>query len=542
MFDNCPESFRPLRGKLIVSCQAWEDDPFHGAEHMARFARAAVEGGAAGIRANGPADIRAIRATVDVPVIGLQKRIVSDGRILITPEFEDARTLVGAGAHAVAIDCTARGQRYGALERLRRVRQELRIPVTADIATVEEAITAEAAGANFVLSTMRGYTEETEGAGSFDAAFIAGLVRAVSVPVIAEGRIWTVEEAVAAIDAGAFAVVIGSAITRPKDIAARFAGALRRIGAREGRLVGGIDLGGTRIKTGLVSHNGEVSDEVSKNTDVSRGRDGLLDQLAEAGSQLVAAARAKGRSVDAIGIATAGWVDAARGLIVHATPNLPGWEGTAVAQVLSCRLGVPVFVENDVNALAVGESRFGAARSASTFVCVTLGTGVGGGCYIDGALRRGAHSIGNAIGHLVVEPGGLPCNCGQAGCLEQYANAAALVRYAGDSGKGSAEAIIAEAQCGDGRARAAVSKLVGYLAAGCAQVIRLLDPELIVIGGGLAQNNPLLFEVLEAQLRGEVLGWDQRGLRVVPSTLGYYGGVEGAGAVALARLGVPAGG
>ncbi|MCC6362169.1 MAG: putative N-acetylmannosamine-6-phosphate 2-epimerase [Bryobacterales bacterium] len=536
MSENCPEIFRPLRGRLIVSCQAWEDDPFHGAEHMARFARAAVEGGAAAIRANGPDDIRAIRAAVSVPVIGLQKRVISDGRILITPELEDACALVEAGAHAVAVDCTARGQKHGALERVRRIREELRVPVTADIATVEEAIASEGAGASFVLSTMRGYTAETESVCSFDAAFIAELVRAVNVPVIAEGRIWTVEDAVAAMKAGAFAVVIGSAITRPKDITARFSGALSRIADDERRMVAGIDLGGTRIKAGLVSCSGEISETGARATCVSRGRDGLLDQMAEIGSELVAEARTKGYLVEALGIATAGWVDAERGVVVHATPNLPGWQGAEVAPVLTRRLGVPVFVENDVNALAVGEARFGAARSASTFVCVTLGTGVGGGCYIDGALRRGAHFVGNAIGHLVVQPGGLPCNCGQAGCLEQYASAAALLRYAGDSDRGSAEEIIAAAHRGDDRARAAIGKLADYLAAGCAQVIRLLDPELIVIGGGLAQDNPLLFTELEVHLRREVLAWERRGLRVLPSMLGYYAGVAGAGAVALAGL------
>ncbi|HWB97456.1 MAG TPA: hypothetical protein VG672_12155, partial [Bryobacteraceae bacterium] len=115
-------SWLSLRGKLIVSCQASEGDAFRDSGAIARFARAAVDGGAAGIRANGPEDIRAIRALVNVPVVGIQKSIQEDGRILITPSVEAARALVEAGAQAVALDCTARGQRYGALERLRRIR------------------------------------------------------------------------------------------------------------------------------------------------------------------------------------------------------------------------------------------------------------------------------------------------------------------------------------------------------------------------------------------------------------------------------------
>lgn len=221
-----PDAFRGVRGRLIVSCQAWEDDPFHGAANMVLFARAAVQGGAAAIRANGPEDIRAIRAAVDVPVLGLQKRVVGDGKILITPTGEDAAALVEAGASAVAVDCTRRGQEYGALERLRWIKQSLRVAVTADIATVEEAVAAEAAGADFVLSTMRGYTAETVQVKAFEPSFISDLARAVRVPVIAEGMIWEIEQARAALRAGAFAIVIGSAITRPRDISARFASAI----------------------------------------------------------------------------------------------------------------------------------------------------------------------------------------------------------------------------------------------------------------------------------------------------------------------------
>jgi N-acetylmannosamine-6-phosphate 2-epimerase / N-acetylmannosamine kinase len=519
-----------LRGGLVVSCQAWDDDPMHAPDVMARFARAAVSGGAVAIRANGPDDIRAIRHAVSVPVIGLQKRLAPDGQILITPTVDDARALVDAGAHAVAIDCTARGCRYGALERLSRVRGELHVPVTADIAALDEALAAEAAGADFILSTMRGYTAETEAVRSFDAAFIAGLVRALRVPVIAEGRIWTVDEALAAIDAGALAVVVGSAITRPKDITERFTSALSAAHARRGRPVAALDLGGTNLKGGVVSPDGEVLAPFAEPTSLDRGREGVLDQMAGAAARLVAR-----HDVAAIGVAAAGWVDAA-GKVVYATPNLPDWTGADVAGTLSARLRLPVFVENDANALAVGEKRFGAARSAATFVCLTLGTGVGGGCYIGGALQRGAHSIASAIGHLVVEPGGIACNCGQVGCLEPYANSAALLRYAGAGQYSSPAAVIAAANAGDDRAASAVRQLARYLAAACAQTVRLLDPELIVIGGGLAQDNPLLFRELVNRLAGTVSAWDYRGVRVVPSALGYFAGVAGAGALAFEGL------
>jgi putative N-acetylmannosamine-6-phosphate epimerase len=217
---------RAFYKRLVVSCQAREGEPFRDPVSMAKFALSAVAGGAAAIRARGPDDIRAIRKVVDVPVIGIWKQVQDDGRILITPTFESARELVEAGAGLIALDVTRRGQRYGALARLRRIACELKVPVLADIATVQEALAAADAGADFVLSTMRGYTEDTADAASFDLPFIEELVRRCPAPVIAEGKIESPDQARAALDVGAYAVVVGSAITRPVTIARRFADAV----------------------------------------------------------------------------------------------------------------------------------------------------------------------------------------------------------------------------------------------------------------------------------------------------------------------------
>ena len=216
--------------RLIVSCQAREGEPFRDASSMARFAIAAVEGGAAAIRAEGPENIRAIRAAVPVPIIGIRKIRHGDGERLITPTFEAAQELVEAGATMIALDVTARGRRLGAIERLRRIRNELGVPVLADIATLDEALTAAHAGADFVLSTLRGYSEDTSHVSEFDAGFIRALARQSPAPVIAEGMIETPEQARAALEAGAYAVVVGSAITRPTTIARRFAAALDQAG------------------------------------------------------------------------------------------------------------------------------------------------------------------------------------------------------------------------------------------------------------------------------------------------------------------------
>ncbi len=212
--------------RLIVSCQALPGEPFRDTPSIVKFAVAAVAGGASGIRADSPPDVAAIREAVDVPIIGKWNQTLADGSRLITATFEAARALVEAGADMIALDVTRRGQRHGALERVARIRSELGVPVLADIATLDEALAAADAGADLVLTTMRGYTEETAHIHGFDLPFLEELVARSPVPVIAEGRLETPELAAAALSPGAYAVVVGSAITRPITIARRFAAAV----------------------------------------------------------------------------------------------------------------------------------------------------------------------------------------------------------------------------------------------------------------------------------------------------------------------------
>ncbi len=528
------ESFlQAIRGRLLVSCQAVSGDPFDHPGAMARFAAAAILGGAAGIRANGAGDVGSIRKVVAAPIIGIDKRMASDGRILITPDFEGAQALAAAGADAIAIDCTRRGQRYGALERVRRMRRELDTLIVADIATEEEAAAAVEAGVHCVLSTMRGYTDETASLQEFDPAFIASLRRAVDVPVIAEGRIHSPAEACAALDAGAVAVIVGTAITRPANITEWFASALRKREAAAGSShVVAVDMGGTNTKAGIVSASGEFAFQIVAPTP-GGGRTALLGHLKATIQRCVDHAARSGLTAGAIGIATAGWVDFETGSIAYATENLPGWTGTQVKSSLEAEFGLPTFVENDANVLAHAEKRFGAARELNDFVCITLGTGVGGGCYANGALIRGANSFANAIGHLCIRPGGLACTCGRSGCLEAYANAAALVRMTGDPALQSAEEVIGAANAGHPGACAAMQACAEALADGCVNVIHLLDPRMIVLSGGLTQANQLLPRQLEEALARKVMNWGRRSVEVRVSTLGYHGGVLGAAALAL---------
>lgn len=216
-----------VRGGLIVSCQALEHEPLHGAHIMARMAVAAKEGGAVAIRANSPEDIYAIKQAVDLPIIGLFKD--GEAGVYITPTLRHARAVADAGADIIALDATDRPRPDGRTlaELIADIRGQLGKPVLADVSTLDEGVAAETMGADLVAPTLSGYTEYSPGLDGPDFTLIQALVERLSVPVIAEGRIRTPEEARAALDMGVLAVVVGSAITRPQWITAQFVAHIR---------------------------------------------------------------------------------------------------------------------------------------------------------------------------------------------------------------------------------------------------------------------------------------------------------------------------
>ncbi len=212
-----------LRGGLIVSCQALPGEPLFGADIMARLAIAAEVGGAAGIRANSPADIQAIRVVTNLPLIGLSKVDMAGYDVYITPTLADAIAVSEAGAAVIALDATARPHPEGTLASfIQRVKEATGKLVLADISTEGEALAAQDAGADFVSTTMSGYTPYSPQSSEPDLELVRRLASLLTVPLVAEGRIATPEQARAALDAGAWAVVVGGAITRPQQITERF--------------------------------------------------------------------------------------------------------------------------------------------------------------------------------------------------------------------------------------------------------------------------------------------------------------------------------
>ena len=208
---------------IIVSCQALPGEPLYGMNAMVGMAKAALEGGAVGIRTNGIDDIRAIKREVPIPVIGLIKRVIRGSDIYITPTKREVSSIIEAGADIVALDATDREDRmvrFGVLvEEIHRAGKL----AMADVSTLQEGIMAERLGADLISTTLSGYTPYSRKLKGPDLQLVAELRAQVKKPVVAEGRIWSPEEAIAAFAAGAEWVVIGSAITRPQLITARYA-------------------------------------------------------------------------------------------------------------------------------------------------------------------------------------------------------------------------------------------------------------------------------------------------------------------------------
>lgn len=218
-----------IKGGLIVSCQALEDEPLHSSYIMSRMAYAAMLGGAVGIRANGVEDINKIKEAVDLPVIGLIKKVYSDSDIHITPTLEEIDDLAKAGVEIIATDATDRLRPGGmSLEEFFQA-VKAKYPnqlFMADCSTVEEGLAAEKMGFDFIGTTMSGYTPQTKGQSLPDYKMMKTLSSQTKVPIIAEGGIWSPEEMEKAMNQGVYSVVVGTAITRPREITERYVKAL----------------------------------------------------------------------------------------------------------------------------------------------------------------------------------------------------------------------------------------------------------------------------------------------------------------------------
>jgi len=529
------EILEKLRGQLVVSCQAAPGDPLEDTETIRRIARSVTGAGAAGLRINSPEHVAAIRQDSDLPIIGIQKRYCGE-RIHITPDFASAAALSAAGASIIALDCTDRVWDHGDPWRIviERIHRELNLPVMADIATLDEARAAAAAGADMVGTTLNGYTEQTGNHDSFNWPLLAGMVRQIRVPVIAEGHISSPEEARRAVSAGAWCVIVGSAISRPGVITSNF---IRTLQPGAAALAIGVDIGGTLIKAGLVDAHGQVTLITQVPTDAPGGRDAIAANLCRAVQPVLSAARDQGLVPAGLGIASAGAIDVQDGSVFAATDNLPGWACFPLQKFAEERFGLPTWVVNDAHAAVLAELHFGLGRSLSDFVAITIGTGIGGGVVCGGKLLRGQHGFAGTIGHHVIREGGLPCNCGRRGCLEAYVSTAALLREyrerggsIRDGGDDAAAALQINqlAIAGSPAAVGAYQALAGYLAEGIANIFNLFDPEAVLVSGGLVEGQVQFLPSVARQVASLLHFGAKRQPCVQAAQAGRLAGVQGA--------------
>jgi glucokinase len=301
----------------------------------------------------------------------------------------------------------------------------------------------------------------------------------------------------------------------------------------------GVDVGGTKITAGVVDRSGAVLTARRRRTP----REDTA-QIQETIVGLVEELRA-GYDVVALGVAAAGFVDADRSTIRFA-PNLP-WRNAPLREELEQRIGLPVVVENDANAAAWGEARFGAGRGEDHLVALTVGTGVGGGIVANNVVLRGHFGAAAEVGHIVMVPDGRACPCGLRGCLEQYASGRALARHARGivtAAPASAAGLIARAGGrvdaidgtivtaaaleGDPTSLRAFEELGGWLGRGIAQLAAVLDPALIVLSGGVSRAGTLLLEPAVAAYHQNVTGRGRRPLaRIELAELGPDAGLVG---------------
>lgn len=320
--------------------------------------------------------------------------------------------------------------------------------------------------------------------------------------------------------------------------------------ANSSQHVGAVDLGGTKIYSAILDAHDRIAGEDLRSTNAEEGVDAVLARIAASLEAAAAAAGTGLHSLTGIGIAAPGPVEPGSGHLID-PPNLPGWADVALGPLLSERLRLPVAVENDANAAALGEYAAGSGMNARAMIYVTVSTGVGGGIVFDGKLYSGAQGAAGEIGHVVIEPDGPRCGCGRRGCLEALASGTAIAREgkaAIEAGRApllrglvqqagmevDAELVARAASEGDLDAAGIIRQAGLALGIGLGNLVNVLNPDLIVVGGGVAQIGPPLLGPAEESMRQTIFARAAGRVELRLATLDYAA-VAGLAALVRAR-------
>jgi len=310
-----------------------------------------------------------------------------------------------------------------------------------------------------------------------------------------------------------------------------------------------LDLGGTNLKGGIVSEAGLLTEHRSIPSDVEQGPGRILQNLIRMTGTLFEAAATSSIPLEGIGVSTPGIIDPEFGGLTGGAVNLPGWQNTPFMRVLYEEFHMPVFAHNDVTATALGEATYGAGVGKRHVVMASVGTGIGGGIIIDGKLYEGGTGYAGEIGHLVAVAGGRTCNCGIRGCWEEYAairgilrttrkflkqdreKESIIFRMLHEEGQLNPRMVFESARAGDSLALRIVDEIGRNTAIGIGSLINIFDPEMVIIGGGIAEAGAIYLNAIKAHIQEWTLEDSLRGVDIVLAKLGSRAGIFGASAL-----------
>lgn len=312
-------------------------------------------------------------------------------------------------------------------------------------------------------------------------------------------------------------------------------------GLRMNELAIGVDLGGTKIHLAAIDRSGQTVVESIVPTEAKQGAAAVLNKMVNGIADILSRLKDVSREGDVvgIGIGSAGQIDFSSGTVAFAVDTLPGWTGTPIRDKVTERFGLPVYVDNDVNVIAIAEKNFGAARPYNSFVCIALGTGVGGAIVEEGRLVRGAFGGAGELGHISVDFNGPQCSCGNHGCIELYASGTGIARVAAEminangwqpEWQADSREVIAAWNSGDPHASEVMAKVISALSTHISSVIHTLNPEAVIIGGGVSEAGPAFFEALREETGRRTGAAMWKATTLLPAEIGSGAGVIGAAA------------
>lgn len=285
-------------------------------------------------------------------------------------------------------------------------------------------------------------------------------------------------------------------------------------------LAGAFDIGGTNIKYGLLNEQGDILFKSKTPTKASDGGKAIMAQITEVGQSLQ-----KEYQLDGIAISTAGQINSREGNVIHATESLPGYTGLNIKKEMEKVFRLPVVVDNDVNCAAIGEYWRGVAQGVDQFLCITIGTGIGGSIIINGDVYNGAAYSAGEFGHMTLYPNGEPCLCGDKGCYEQYASSKALEKRAQNV---LLPDLFNYAKKGNKVSESIIDRWVEDVALGIKSLVHIFNPPLIVIGGGISEQGDYLLDKLKKNVDARIMPSFQRNLELKLAQNGNDANLQGA--------------